>query len=52
MIEELYDSREQYLGLVASAGLELVESGYILARDLPAIIKDAGSHWDYLMSAN
>ena len=51
-IEELYDSREQYLGLVASAGLELVESGYILARDLPAIITDAGRHWDYLMSAN
>lgn len=49
-IEELYDSREQYLGLVATAGLELIESGYILSRDLPAIIKDAGRHWDYLMS--
>jgi hypothetical protein len=49
-IEELYDSREQYLGLVASAGLELIESGYILSQDLPAIIKDAGWHWDYLMS--
>ena len=51
-IEELYDSREQYLGLVATAGLELVESRYILARDLPAIIRDAGRHWDHLMSAD
>lgn len=51
-IEELYAGREQYLGLVASAGLELIESGYILPQDLPAILTDAGSHWDFLMSGN
>ena len=51
-IEELYDGRAQYLGLVAEVGIELVDAGYVLARDLPAIIKDAGRHWDYLMSGD
>jgi hypothetical protein len=51
-IEERYDGREQYIGLVAAAGLELIESGYILAQDLPAIIKDAGRHWDFLVADN
>lgn len=49
-IEERYSSREHYLGLVVEAGVELIDAGYILGRDLPAIIKNAGRHWDYLMS--
>ena len=49
-VEERYSSREQYLGLVAGAGLELVDAGYILGRDLSAIIEDAERHWDHLMS--
>ena len=49
-IEELYSGREHYLGLIAEAGLELVDAGYILGRDLSAIIEDAGRHWDNLMS--
>ncbi len=51
-IEERYDNREQYLGLIAGAGVELVDTGYILAQDLPVIIKNAGRHWDYLMSSD
>ncbi len=48
-IEERYRSREQYLGLVTEAALELVEDGYLLAEDLPPILSQAGRHWDYLM---
>ena len=48
-IEERYRSREQYLGLVTEAALELVEDGYLLAEDLPPILSRAGRHWDYLM---
>jgi hypothetical protein len=49
-IEERYESREQYLGLVAEAALDLVDQGYLLDRDVPEIIEAAGSHWDHLMN--
>jgi len=47
-IEERYGSREQYLGLVAGATMELIEGGYLLRRDMAEIVKQAGRHWDYL----
>jgi hypothetical protein len=47
-IEERYSSREYYLGLVAQAALELIDAGYLLGEDLPAMLKQAGEHWDYL----
>ena len=48
-IEARYNSREEYLGLVADAGIRLIEAGYLLGKDLPAIVGNAGRHWDYLM---
>ena len=48
-IEERYESREQYLGLVSNAALELIEQGYLLGEDLPSILRSARRHWDYLM---
>ena len=48
-IAERYQSREQYIGLVADAGIRLIEQGYLLGKDLPGIIKRAGGHWDYMM---
>ena len=50
-IEERYASREEYLGKVALAAVELIEEGYLLEGDLPAIVKEAGEHWDYLLDA-
>lgn len=50
-IEERYESREQYLGLVAEAALDLIEAGYLLGADLPEMLKEAGEHWDYLMES-
>ncbi len=49
-IEERYESREGYLGLVVEAALELIENGYLLGQDLPAMLKQAGDHWDYIMT--
>lgn len=48
-IEERYENRERYLGLVAEAGLALIEDGYLLGEDLPAILKQAGEHWNFVM---
>jgi hypothetical protein len=48
-IEERYDSREQYVGLVAAAAIDLIDDGYLLAEDLAPILDRAGEHWDYLI---
>jgi len=48
-IEERYQSREQYLKRVQDAAASLVKDGYVLAEDVPAIVKHAGDHWDVLM---
>ena len=48
-IRERYGSREEYLGLVSAAALELMDGGYLLAQDVPQILKEASRRWDYLM---
>ncbi|HEY3160518.1 MAG TPA: alpha/beta hydrolase domain-containing protein [Vicinamibacterales bacterium] len=48
-IEERYPSREQYLKQVQDAAASLVKDGYVLAEDVPAIVKHAGDHWDLLV---
>jgi hypothetical protein len=50
-IEERYPSREHYLGLVAEAALALIDDGYLLGEDLPAILSQAGEHWDYITTS-
>ena len=47
-VEERYQSRDQYLKLVREAAAPLVKDGYLLADDVPAIVKHAGEHWDLL----
>ena len=51
-IEERYQSREQYLGLISEATLDLIEQGYLLDGDMPEIVEAAGRHWDYLVSSD
>ncbi len=48
-IEERYKSRAEYLGRVAEAGMDLIDAGLVLERDLPGIVRNAARHWDYLM---
>ncbi|MCK5326954.1 MAG: hypothetical protein KAJ57_13120, partial [Woeseiaceae bacterium] len=49
-IAERYTSKEHYLGLLATAALELADEGYLLDEDVPEILKRAAQHWDHLMS--
>jgi hypothetical protein len=48
-IEERYPSRERYLALAQEAGAGLVKDRYLLADDLPGLVKHAGDHWDLLV---
>jgi hypothetical protein len=50
-IEERYHDKEQYLSLVGKAAQALVGQGFLLADDVPAVVRNAGRHWDYLASA-
>ncbi|HXV62336.1 MAG TPA: alpha/beta hydrolase domain-containing protein [Vicinamibacteria bacterium] len=47
-IEARYRDRTEYLGRVAEAAIELVNEGYLLARDVVPVIELASEHWDYL----
>lgn len=47
-IEERYQSREQYLGKVSEAALNLAKEGYLLDGDVSDILRRARRHWDYL----
>jgi len=46
-IAERYASREDYLGRIALAAVALVNDGYLLAEDTPAIIQRAVEHYDW-----
>ncbi len=48
-VEERYPSREAYLGRVRQAALALAEEGFLLQRDVAAIVDAAARRWDYLM---
>ena len=47
-IEERYDSKDQYLGLVKQATKDLIKQRYLLDEDLERIVDLAGEHYDYL----
>ena len=48
-IEERYESRAQYLGLIAQEAMTLIEDGYLLDEDLAEILELAAVQWDYHM---
>ena len=48
-IEERYPSREDYLGRVSEAAVQLASEGYLLEADVAEVLRRAASHWDYLM---
>ena len=50
-VEERYRSREQYLAEIAKAANELVSKGYLLKIDVPAVVEQAGTRWDYVNAA-
>ena len=49
-IEERYESKVEYLGLVRRAALFLVDEGYMLAEDLEKLVQQASERYDLFMS--
>ena len=49
-IAERYSNRGEYLQLVGSAARRMVEGGYLLDRDVPALIEHSAAEWDYVNS--
>ena len=45
-IEERYASRQQYLDAIDKSAAALVKSGYLLADDVPSVVKRAAEHWE------
>ena len=46
-IEERYSGRAEYLAKAEQVAKRLAEERYILAGDVPAIVAEAGKHWDW-----
>ncbi len=46
-IAERYASREDYLGRFTEAALRLIDEGYLLGEDLPALTRHALRLWEY-----
>jgi hypothetical protein len=49
-IEERYKDREQYLSMVSKSANDLADKGYVMKEDVPRIVQQAGSRWDWIMS--
>jgi hypothetical protein len=49
-LAERYRDREQYLGKVTEAALDLVQKGYLLDQDVAAILRQARARWEYAAS--
>lgn len=49
-IAERYASREDYVGRIALAALDLVRERYLLAEDVPDLVAQAARHWDWATS--
>ena len=49
-VEERYLDRDHYLGLITKAADDLVSKGYLIEADVPRIVEQAGTRWDYVMS--
>jgi hypothetical protein len=50
-VEERYRARDQYLAEVTKAANELVAKGYLLKSDVPAVVEQAGTRWDFVNAA-
>ncbi len=48
-IEERYASREDYLGRVGESAVDLASQRYLLEGDVAEVLRQAASHWDYVM---
>jgi hypothetical protein len=49
-VAERYSGREEYLRRVGDSARRLIQRGYLLEQDLPAILEVSSSEWDYVMA--
>lgn len=47
-IEELYASKDDYLSKLTAAAKTLAASGYLLERDIPALVERGGAEWEFV----
>jgi len=50
LLEERYQSQEDYLGRVTKAAQELVDEGYLLREDLETVVEQAAHRYDLFQS--
>ena len=48
-IEERYKSRDHYLELITKSANELAAKGYLITEDIPRIVQQAGTRWDWVI---
>ena len=46
-VEERYSSEAEYLSKIRDAGISLAKSGFLLERDIPAVVNTAKRYWDW-----
>ena len=46
-VEERYSSEAEYLLKIRDAGISLAKSGFLLERDIPAVVNTAERYWDW-----
>ncbi len=49
-VAERYKGRDEYVRRIGESARKLIGQGYLLERDLPAILKISGAEWDYVMA--
>jgi hypothetical protein len=48
-IEERYKNREDYLDRITKTANDLATQGYLLTADIPRIVQQAATRWDWIM---
>jgi hypothetical protein len=49
-VEERYKNKEDYLDRLTKSANELASKGYLLEEDIPRIVQQAGTRWDWVMA--
>ena len=48
-IEERYQNKDAYLGLITKSANDLAAKGYLIKEDVPRIVQQAGARWDWVL---
>ena len=50
-VAERYGTKAEYLRKVQEAAAKLAQERFVLREDVPALVEEAGQHWDFVMGA-